>query len=100
MTSRADVSNWHLLLDRGSAPRITPPNMANTARPPIVAGLGTLAGEYRALLCDVWGVIHDGVRAFPAATAALARYRAEGGVVVLLTNAPRPKPAVVAQLDR
>ena len=74
--------------------------MANTGRPPLVAGLGALAGEYRALLCDVWGVIHDGLLAFPAATAALARYRAAGGMVVLLTNAPRPKGAVMEQLDR
>lgn len=74
--------------------------MTNSPSPPLVAGLHALAGDYRALLCDVWGVIHDGVHAYPEATAALAAFRAGGGEVVLLTNAPRPKSAVVAQLDR
>jgi HAD superfamily hydrolase (TIGR01459 family) len=72
--------------------------MANIPRPPPVAGLGALAGDYRALLCDVWGVVHNGVRAFPAATDALVRFRAAGGKVVLLTNAPVPKSAVAARI--
>ena len=42
------------------------------------------------LFCDLWGCLHDGVRAFPAAVAALERFRARGGRVVLLTNSPRP----------
>jgi HAD superfamily hydrolase (TIGR01459 family) len=74
--------------------------MANIREPPLVAGLSALAADYRALLCDVWGVVHDGIRAFPAATEALRRYRRDGGAVLLLTNAPRPKAEVVVQLDR
>ncbi len=65
----------------------------------ILPGLHALAGRYDVLLCDVWGVVHDGCRAFPAAADALARFRAEGGTVVLLTNAPRPQESVVLQLD-
>ena len=42
------------------------------------------------LYCDLWGCLHDGVRAFPAAVAALERLRARGGAVVLITNSPRP----------
>lgn len=57
---------------------------------PLLDRFGPLSPRYPVLLCDVWGVVHDGVRAFPQACAALARHRAEGGVVILITNAPRP----------
>lgn len=73
--------------------------MANTASPALIAGLADLAPAYRALLCDVWGVVHDGATAHAGASDALVRYRREGGKVVLITNAPRPKADVVAQLD-
>ena len=58
-----------------------------------------LAGRYDVLLCDVWGVIHNGRESFPAACAALARFRAEVGPVILISNAPRPHPPIVEQLD-
>ena len=74
--------------------------MTNTADPPLLSGLKPLASLYRALLCDVWGVLHNGVAAFPAAVDALVRFRAGGGVVALITNAPRPKESVVRQLVR
>lgn len=62
--------------------------------------IGTLdeAEGYTAILCDLWGCLHDGVRAFPAAVAALERFRARGGTVVLLTNSPRPCRDVERQL--
>lgn len=59
-----------------------------------------LAPRYDVVLCDVWGVVHDGVAAYAPAGDALARYRAGGGTVILITNAPRPSPWVVRQLDR
>jgi HAD superfamily hydrolase (TIGR01459 family) len=68
--------------------------------PARLAGLSTLAPRYRAILSDVWGVLHNGVTATPGADAALARFRADGGRVVLITNAPRPSPPIVAKLDR
>jgi len=74
--------------------------MANTPNPPLIGGLSELAADYPVVLCDIWGVLHDGVRAYPAAVAALSRYRREGGRAILITNAPRPKAEVVAQLDR
>ena len=67
--------------------------------PILLTGLAELAPAYDAILCDVWGVIHNGREAFPAACAALARYRAERGPVVLISNAPRPSKALYAQLD-
>jgi HAD superfamily hydrolase (TIGR01459 family) len=59
-----------------------------------------LAAGYDAVLSDVWGVIHNGVASFPEACDALARFRAGGGRVVLITNAPRPGAVVVKLLDR
>ena len=59
----------------------------------------TLAAGYDVVLCDVWGVVHDGVAAFPEACDALARYRAGGGTVILITNAPRTGESVARQLD-
>lgn len=69
-----------------------------TVSPPLVSGLSTLAEGYDALLCDVWGVLHNGVTAFPAACEALVTYRQGGGRVLLLTNAPRPAEPIHAQL--
>lgn len=73
--------------------------MTNNATPAFVTGLAELAPAYRAMLCDVWGVVHNGVRPHAAAVDALVRYRAGGGGVLLITNAPRPKAAVVSTLD-
>jgi HAD superfamily hydrolase (TIGR01459 family) len=64
-----------------------------------VAGLAEIAPDFDVLLCDVWGVIHDGVRAFPEPCATLVRWRAERGPVILISNAPRPAESVAAQLD-
>ena len=60
--------------------------------------LDSLAGGYNAILSDVWGVVHNGVRSSPEACAALARARAKGLAVILITNAPRPRGDVEAQL--
>jgi HAD superfamily hydrolase (TIGR01459 family) len=63
------------------------------------SGLSALADRYDVLLCDVWGVIHNGVESFPAACAALVEWRTHHGPVILISNAPRPSADVVAQLD-
>ena len=65
-----------------------------------ITGLSAVADRYDVLLSDVWGVIHDGKAAFPDACAALARFRAERGPVLLLSNAPRPGDDVVKLLDQ
>jgi HAD superfamily hydrolase (TIGR01459 family) len=67
--------------------------------PTPISGLSELATRYDVLLCDVWGVIHNGRESFPLACAALARFRAEVGPVILISNAPRPHPPIVEQLD-
>ncbi|WP_375458375.1 TIGR01459 family HAD-type hydrolase [uncultured Enterovirga sp.] len=65
-----------------------------------IDGLVEIASGYDLLLCDVWGVLHDGVKAFPAASQALGRYRAGGGKVVLVSNAPRPGEDVIGHLTQ
>jgi HAD superfamily hydrolase (TIGR01459 family) len=69
------------------------------AFPPIISHFAGLAGGYDVVLSDVWGVVHNGLNAFPQACDALTRFRANGGQVVLITNAPRPREAVMAQID-
>ncbi len=64
----------------------------------MIETLAPLAGNYRVLLCDVWGVLHNGMRAFPDAVAALRAARAAGQAVVLVTNSPRPQGGVADQL--
>ncbi len=66
--------------------------------PRFIDGLSTIAGDFDVLLCDVWGVIHNGITPFADACAALTRFRAAGGRVVLITNSPRPSDAVRAQV--
>lgn len=63
------------------------------------AGLSALSDRYDVVLCDVWGVIHNGVRSFPAACDALVKWGETKGPVVLISNSPRPSPDVVPQLD-
>jgi len=61
-------------------------------------GLAAIAGRYDAVLCDIWGVLHDGAKAFPAAPVALRALRRAGKPVALVTNAPRPDYEVAAHL--
>ncbi len=67
---------------------------------PVVSSIAALTQGREAWLADVWGVIHNGVEPFAAACDACARFRLSGGLVVLLSNAPRPAASVAAQLDR
>lgn len=60
----------------------------------------TLDRRYRLILCDVWGVVHDGVSLYPGAAQRLRGWRADNRCVVLLTNAPRTEKAVEQQLAR
>ncbi len=66
---------------------------------PLVDSLSEISDRYDALFCDLWGCVHDGVRCYPEAIDALRAFRARGGKVVLLTNAPRPRAGVERQLE-
>jgi HAD superfamily hydrolase (TIGR01459 family) len=58
-----------------------------------------LAG-YDALVCDVWGVLHNGRGVFPEAVAALQNARRRGLIVALVSNVPKPRDPIPGQLDR
>lgn len=62
--------------------------------------LAAVHGRYDALLCDLWGVVHNGREAFAPALAALSAFRAQGGRVVLISNVPKPRDPIPGQLDR
>ncbi len=64
-----------------------------------IDALAEIAGDYDVVLCDVWGVLHNGVDPFPKAGEALARARENGATVVLITNSPRPQKGVAVQLE-
>jgi HAD superfamily hydrolase (TIGR01459 family) len=81
-------------LTLGPASRQAPPMTG------LIASLAEISDDYDAILCDVWGVLHDGKQAFRPASDALVAYRQRGGVVAALTNAPRPHPPVRMQMVR
>jgi HAD superfamily hydrolase (TIGR01459 family) len=66
---------------------------------PIIERAGPLLERYRVLLCDVWGVVHDGIIAHPGSNDALSRFRRGGGTVILVSNAPRAGASVAHLLD-
>jgi HAD superfamily hydrolase (TIGR01459 family) len=63
----------------------------------IIQGLSALAANYQVLVCDIWGVVHNGREAFPGVVDTLRRFR-ENGIVLLLSNAPRPNGPIREQL--
>jgi len=72
----------------------------SSASPPLIPKFSSLAPDYDVVLSDIWGVIHNGMAAHPHACDALMRMRARRGVVILVTNAPRPSDVVARQLER
>jgi HAD superfamily hydrolase (TIGR01459 family) len=62
--------------------------------------LDDLSEQYRVVLCDIWGCLHDGVRIYPGAAERLRHWKEQGRTVVLITNAPRTAEAVGLQLDQ
>src|SRR5215475_10587275 len=65
-----------------------------------VERLSELVDGVEVVLSDIWGVVHNGLEAFPEACEALQAYRRRGGTVILITNAPRPADSVQRQLRK
>ena len=68
--------------------------------PTLLTNLSAIARDYDALVCDIWGVLHNGATPFPAACAALKSFRDTQGRVILLSNAPRPASDIEVQFER
>ncbi|MEX0317936.1 MAG: TIGR01459 family HAD-type hydrolase [Ruegeria sp.] len=66
----------------------------------IITALSEVSDRYKALFVDLWGCVHNGITAYPEAVAALQTYRAQGGIVVLVTNSPKPRAGVGEQLTQ
>jgi HAD superfamily hydrolase (TIGR01459 family) len=62
--------------------------------------LDEIEGNYRVLLCDIWGCVHDGVNLYPGAADRLRKWKDNGQTVILITNAPRTADVIVRQLER
>lgn len=67
--------------------------------PRLLTGFSDIAADYDAVLCDIWGVLHNGRAPFDGVDDALEAYRAQGGKVLLLSNAPRPGETALKRLD-
>jgi HAD superfamily hydrolase (TIGR01459 family) len=65
---------------------------------PVIGSIAALGSRYAAWLVDIWGVMHNGLHAHAPAVEATRRYREQGGIVVLLSNSPRPSPGLKHQL--
>ncbi|WP_341367404.1 TIGR01459 family HAD-type hydrolase [Yoonia sp. BS5-3] len=65
----------------------------------IIDQFADISGQYDAAFVDLWGCMHNGIQAMPDAVAAMQKYRAAGGVVVLVTNSPRPWDSVARQIN-
>jgi HAD superfamily hydrolase (TIGR01459 family) len=63
-----------------------------------IAGLSEISDRYDVILCDIWGVLHNGVASFAQASEALVSFRRRGGAVILISNAPRPSPPIARQV--
>lgn len=65
---------------------------------PMLDSIAGVSSSRRAWLCDVWGVLHNGIDVFAPAVEACRAFRSKGGLVVLISNSPRPGPGVAEQL--
>ena len=73
-------------------------NLASMTK--VITAFKEIFHNYDAIFCDLWGCLHDGVESFPNALLSLKNFKRKGGVVVLITNAPRPNFSVKAQIDK
>ena len=66
----------------------------------VIKSLAEISDRYDALFVDLWGCVHNGIKAFSSANESLKKYRYQGGKVVLVTNSPRPRSGVEKQLTK
>lgn len=68
------------------------------ALPKTIDGLGEIAGFYEGYILDLWGVVHDGVNAFPHTVPTLREMKRSKRHVWMLSNAPRRAYTVAQKL--
>ena len=65
----------------------------------IITAFSDISDRYDAAFVDLWGCMHNGIQAHPAAVKAMQDFRAKGGTVILVTNSPRPWDSVARQIS-
>ena len=65
----------------------------------VINTFSEISDKYTAVICDLWGCLHNGINSFPAAIKALEDFKASSGIVILVTNAPRPIANVEYQIE-
>ena len=66
----------------------------------VILTFSEISGGYNAIICDLWGCLHNGVESFPEALKALEKFKSSNGKIVLVTNAPRPIANVEFQIAK
>ena len=66
----------------------------------VIASFSEISDKYNAVICDLWGCLHNGVESFPEALKALEKFKSSNGKIVLVTNAPRPIANVEYQIAK
>ena len=66
----------------------------------VIANFSEISNKYNAVICDLWGCLHNGVESFPEALKALEKFKSSNGKIVLVTNAPRPIANVEYQIAK
>ena len=85
----------HLVSDGGCKNNqpIAPPSI------PVIDTIDPVVGAAKAWLVDIWGVMHNGANPFGEAVDVCRSFRGRGGLVLLLSNSPRPAEGVYRQLN-
>lgn len=65
-----------------------------------ITGLREIISGKKAILCDLWGVLHNGREVFPGALRALSNLRENNTFVILLSNSPKPASLVRTQIKK
>lgn len=65
----------------------------------IIRSFSEISHMYDAAFVDLWGCMHNGITAFEDAVQAMRDFRQKGGIVVLVTNSPRPRESVATQIE-
>lgn len=66
--------------------------------PRIINTFSEVSAQYDVAFVDLWGCMHNGITAIPSAVTAMQDFRKSGGIVVLVTNSPRPRFSVADQI--
>ncbi|MEE8295596.1 MAG: hypothetical protein V3R64_07770, partial [Sphingomonadales bacterium] len=65
-----------------------------------ITGLNEIIAGKKAVLCDLWGVLHNGRVVFPGAFRTLENLRKTNAIVILLSNSPKPGNLVKEQIEK